>query len=80
MFRFSSRQRRASRSLVQSAVRGAMEALEGRTQLSAGLLDTTFNLIGKQTANYGGSTQDGISVAFQSDHKAIVVGDVQNTT
>ncbi len=72
----SARQRRSSSSILHSAI----ENLESRTLFSAGLLDTTFNLIGKQTARYSDTTSDGVSVRFQADHKAIVVGDVQNGT
>ncbi len=66
--------------MSSSVIRAAIENLESRTLLSAGLLDTTFNLIGKQTARYSDTTSDGVSVRFQADHKAIVVGDVQNGT
>jgi uncharacterized delta-60 repeat protein len=77
----SSAKRRVSRSVISSAIGRPIEMLESRTLLSAaGLLDTTFNLSGKQTARYSPATSDGVSVSFQADHKAIVVGDTQNGT
>lgn len=55
-----------------------VESLESRTLFAAGALDTTFNGTGKVTAKYR-ATNDAIAVAFQSDGKAVVVGDTQGT-
>src|SRR5262249_20145260 len=56
----------------------ALEPLEDRTLLSAGQLDPSFNVVGKNTTSFdlGGSNNDVASGAVmqQKDGKAVLVG------
>lgn len=65
-----------AREMMDRAGRGVVEPLERRTLMAAGVLDTSFNGTGEVTTKFR-STNDAVAVAFQSDGKAIVVGDTQ---
>src|SRR5829696_278937 len=65
---------RKARRQISDAIRTSFEPLERRQLLSGGDLDTTLNLTGMLTTDFGASQDQGYATVVQPDGKIVVVG------